>query len=110
MPSSFMLRQTYRTAGELKLPPGFAEDDRVAAARLVLDDDRGSEGCELGAHARDVSPQRLFGKLAIVPGLDEQAVRADEVRRAAHQQHEQLELTPREGNRAIAMGNGALVM
>src|SRR5260221_2015728 len=100
MPSSFMPHQTYRTAGELKLPPGFAEDDRVAAARLVLDDDRGSEGCELGAHARDVSPQRLFGKLPIVPGLDEQAAPADQARRAAHQQHGQLGLTAREGNLA----------
>src|SRR5712692_2206005 len=110
MPSSFMLRHAYRTARELKLTPGFAEDDRVAAARLVLDDDRGPKRCELGAHPCDVRPQRLFRQLPVVPGLDEQAVRADEVRRAAHQHHEQLKLAPCEGNRAITIGDGALVM
>src|SRR5712692_2488547 len=110
MPSSFMLGHTYRTARELKLPHGFAEDDGVAAARLVLDDDRGPKRCELGAHPCDVRPQRLFRKLPVVPGFDEQAVRADEVRRAAHQHHEQLELAPCEGDRAIAIGDRALVM
>src|SRR5712692_909126 len=110
MPSSFMLRHTYRTARELKLPAGFAEDDGVAAARQVLDDDRGPKRSELGAHACDVRPQRLFRQLPVVPGLDEQAVRADEVRRAADQHHEQLELALGECNRAVAIGNRALVM
>src|SRR5260370_16355702 len=110
MPSSFMLRHTYRTARELKLPPGFAENDGVAAARLVVDDDRRPQRCELSAHTRDVRPQRLFRQLPVVPGLDKQAVRADEVRRAAHQHHEQLKLALREGNRAIAIDNGAKFM
>src|SRR5713101_1947612 len=110
MPSSFMLRHTYRTARELKLPPGFAENDGVAATRLVLDDNRGPQRGELDAHARDVRPQRLFGQLPVMPSLDKQAVRGDEVRRAAHQHHEQLELAPCEGNRAIAIGDGALVI
>src|SRR5438552_8789271 len=86
------------------------EDDRVARARLVLDRSPNAKRHDLGAQPRDVSPQGLLRQVSVMPRLYQEPGWADEVRRPAHKEDEQLEFALGERDHALAVGQGAPVM
>src|SRR5689334_845931 len=115
MPSSLMLSRSlipdaYGTGSVASARCLFAEHHRVAPTGLVPDLGSGPERGQLVAQPRDVSPQGLLGQMAVVPGLDQQPVGRYEARRAAHEQLEQLELALGEHDRAVLIGDRALVV